>query len=67
MEKVNTKVWESKDRAIDAQSSVKSAVTLFAGIGGDYKMKDTLELAEKFYQFIQSKRSSQVDSVEIPE
>ena len=64
MEKVNTKVWESKDRAIDAQSSVKSAVALLAGIDNP---KVILDYAEKFYQFIQSKRSSQVDSVEIPE
>ena len=64
MEKVNTKVWESKDRAIDAQSSVKSAVALLAGIDNP---KLILAYAEKFYQFIQSKRSSQIDSVEIPE
>ena len=63
MEKVDTKVWDAKDRALDAQSSIKSATHFFAG---NDKAK-VLELAEKFYNFIQSKRSSQVDSVEIPE
>ena len=64
MEKVDTKVWDAKDRALDAQSSIKSATHFFAGTG---KTKEVLELAVKFYNFIQSKRSSQVDSVEIPE
>jgi len=63
MEKVDTKVWDAKDRALDAQSSIKSATHFFAG---NDKAK-VLELAEKFYNFIQSKRSSQVKSVEIPE
>ena len=63
MEKVDTKVWDAKDRALDAQSSIKSATHFFAG---NHKAK-VLELAEKFYNFIQSKRSSQVKSVEIPE
>jgi len=63
MEKVDTKVWDAKDRALDAQSSIKSATHFFAG---NDKAK-VLELAEKFYNFIQSKRSSQVNSVEIPE
>jgi len=48
---------------LDAQSSIKSATHFFAG---NDKAK-VLELAEKFYNFIQSKRSSQVNSVEIPE
>jgi len=60
---VNQEVWNSKDRALDAQSSIKSATHFFAG---NDKAK-VLELAEKFYNFIQSKRSSQVKSVEIPE
>jgi len=64
MEKVDTKVWDAKDRALDAQSSIKSATSLFTGTG---KTKEVLELSVKFYNFIQSKRSSQVDSVEIPE
>ena len=60
---VNQEVWNSKDRALDAQSAIKSATHFFAG---NDKAK-VLELAEKFYNFIQSKRSSQVKSVEIPE
>jgi len=58
MEKVDTKVWDAKDRALDAQSSIKSATHFFAG---NDKTKEVLELAEKFYNFIQSKRSSQVN------
>ena len=64
MEKVDTKVWDAKDRALDAQSSIKSTVALLVGIDNP---KLILEYAEKFYNFIQSKRSSQVKSVEIPE
>jgi len=58
MEKVDTKVWDAKDRALDAQSSIKSSTSFFAG---NDKTKEVLELAEKFYNFIQSKRSSQVN------
>jgi len=64
MEKVDTKVWDAKDRALDAQSSIKSATSFYTGSG---KTKEVLELAKEFYNFIQSKRSSKVDSVEIPE
>ena len=55
---VNQEVWNSKDRALDAQSSIKSSTSFYAGSG---KTKEVLELAEKFYNFIQSKRSSQVN------
>ena len=61
---VNQEVWNSKDRALDAQSSIKSSTSFYAGSS---KTKEVLDLAEKFYNFIQSKRSSKVDSVEIPE
>jgi len=62
MEKVDTKVWDAKDRALDAQSSIKSATHFFAG---NDKAK-VLELAEKFYNFIQSKRSSKVNNFDLP-
>jgi len=58
MEKVDTKVWDAKDRALDAQSSIKSATSFYTGSG---KTKEVLELAKEFYNFIQSKRSSQVN------
>jgi len=59
---VNQEVWNSKDRALDAQSSIKSATHFFAG---NDKAK-VLELAEKFYNFIQSKRSSKVNNFDLP-
>jgi len=62
MEKVDTKVWDAKDRALDAQSAIKSATHFF--VGND-KAK-VLELAEKFYNFIQSKRSSKVNNFDLP-
>jgi len=62
MEKVDTKVWDAKNRALDAQSSIKSATHFFAG---NDKAK-VLELAEKFYNFIQSKRSSKVNNFDLP-
>ena len=63
MEKVDTKVWDAKDRALDAQSAIKSATSLFTGTG---KTKKTLGLAVKFYNFIQSKRKNQVNNFDLP-
>ena len=62
MEKVDTKVWDAKDRALDAQSAIKSATHFFTG---NDKAK-VLQLAEKFYNFIQSKRSSKVNNFDLP-
>ena len=64
MEKVEKSVWDSKDRALDAQSAIKSATNVYQATG---KGKETLELAEKFYDFIKSKRSIEVNNVELPD
>ena len=63
MEKVSTEVWNAKDRAIDAQSSIKSATNFYQGTG---KASEVLVLAESFYKFIQSKRENKVIDYNIP-
>ena len=64
MEQVKQEVWNSKDRGLDAQSSIKSATNIYQGTG---KSKEALALAKEFYKFIQSKRNKQINNEEIPE